>query len=393
MNSGSRKTERLGNCSKRKHLFRWFVPLWIAPFLLPMLVPLLTPVKSEAQRIFVAPEPYILMRDVPEMQDMVKAALDSIRNQVLYDQFLFRYYSREKAEFNMEMVLREKYLLGLMNGITIELKKMRKTGIPREILSKMAVFGQSPSGEVNPYQMDYDSMSLTEWYLRTRSYDRKEYHQKLMLAEGIKEDLIGQAAPDQLQRMFAYDYKLAAKSYEKGQFGVAILRFNHLLNAYPYRVVDDLLYYRAESEYGANYYLSAAATYNRLLEEFPQSQYVAESVARLFYIYPILEQYNEQKHLWDSLDEYHFDFGDVFALDNRMTEINDSLSMEEIDPLVRMNLEFARDELTGKIHDDQPLFDFASELYYNAGLGLYLGGFLDEAHEAFSCYLKCRRTT
>jgi len=343
-----------------------------------------SPFSLLAQKIYVAPEPYVLMYNVPEMQEMVKAALDSVRNQILFEQFLFHHYAREKVEFDNEMLLREKYLLGLLNGNLKELRNRRKGFISAGVIDQLTSAEDLGLDLENPHDYDLQDLSLPDCFLLTSNYDRQEYHKKLIIAEAVKAELIQNNSLDAVKRMFDYDYTLAAQAYQADDYGLAILCFNHLLTAYPYKNYDDILYYRAESEYASGYYISAAASYNRLIDEFPESVYLPDAVTRLLYIYPVLERYDAHKALWEKYKDYQFDFADIFELDARKKEIADTLNLEKLDPTRRLNLEYERDKIEVKIKEKAEYFDFASRFFYNAQLGLYLGGNYAEMHEAFT---------
>ncbi len=334
-------------------------------------------------QIYVAPDPeFLLQEDEGEAGDYLRRMSDLNQTRYMFENFREYYYYREQVQLDVEMLLREKYLLGLMTSINEELHERRRGNLSADLFRVGFTIDEQYLS-----QPQLDSTAYWSYYLyyeATSDYIRNEYHHKLIFAEAVKRRLIEDGDLESIKRMFDFDMRLAHEAYLDEDYSLAILRFNHILTTYPYSNMDDVLFFRAESEYGAGYYLTAAATYNRLINEYPETPYHVYGLSRLFYMYTQLDHFNRVYELWQANQENEFGLNVIEEFDLRWQEVSDSLDLEELADSTREYLESTLDDLEQNVPYTSEMVDQASRLYYNAGLGLYLGGYYSDAHDAFS---------
>ncbi|MDP8205993.1 MAG: hypothetical protein P9L92_04960 [Candidatus Electryonea clarkiae] len=338
---------------------------------------------SWAQNIIVAPDPENLLREDKEekvvIKELTSEQLSAQQTRWRFNNFRNYYFARRQIELDVEMLLREKYLLGLYKAINKEIKERKGIDYLFEIASY-----ESGANYAEPELPD-TMLSIADYYLVTKEYIRAEHHHKLIYTEALKAKLVQEGTGTEIKRMFDYDLRLSYKAYNKGDFPLAILILNHMLQIYPYSNMDDILFYRAEAEYGAYYFISAASSYNRLLDQYPESPYVTDALARLFYIYEEIDKFSIIKeNVWDKYGENDFGFGVIQEYDKRWEELSDSLDSDTLEKDEKKRLkQVLKAHEKGRSFTDDQVFR-ASKMYYAAGLGLFLGGYYDDAHEALS---------
>ncbi|HEB84929.1 MAG TPA: tetratricopeptide repeat protein, partial [Bacteroidetes bacterium] len=331
-----------------------------------------------AQPMIIAPDPEALLRGETTVEEVSAAELSALRTRWMFNAYRDAYYARKQTTLDREMLLRERFLLGLFKGVLREAKQRDDLDVS---LIESAPFAADtlPAPEIP----DSVYISIADYYQLTHDYVRREYEQKLVFAEAVKGRLVRDGDSSEVKRMFDYDLKLASRAYAGNDYPLAILRFNHILGVYPYHNLDDILYYRSEAQYALKHYLSAAAGYRRLLEEYPESEYRPDALARLFYIYQRLNRFSIVKELWDQYGSVDFGFDSILSYDEQWNALLDSLSAEDLSKEESKRLNEALDELEKNVPYTSEQVDQASRLYYAAGLGLYLGGYYAEAHDAF----------
>ncbi len=329
-----------------------------------------------AQQIILAPEPEVLIRGEQVVEELSAEQLSAQRTRLMLDSFRDYYYFKKQIQLDVEMLLRERYLLGLFKGVNEELQN-------REIIGSVLDLNMinSPVDYVEP-QLGDTILSVADHYLATSEYVMAEHHHKLIYAEALKAKLVEEGNPLEIKRMFDYDLRLAYKAYKEENYPLAILLFNHILLLYPYENMDDILFYRAESEYGASYYVTAAASYNRLLGTHPDTPYRLDAIARLFYIYQELDKYTIVKDIWDRYGQTAVELEPIYIYDQRWEELTDSIAMEELPKEEINRLKDALSELEGSVNFTREQVAIASKFYYAAGLGLFLGDYFADASYA-----------
>ncbi|MBZ0266122.1 hypothetical protein K8I28_15805 [bacterium] len=366
------------------HNLTWMSGKWIIGIFLLLLI---IPHSSPAQKIIVAPDPLVYMYDDPDMQDSFDAIVDSIQTLRMYEEYRDYYYYPKKYEFDKEMLLREQYLLGLYKGLSVELKK--RPGSYSLAQSLNAMSDLDTANAQNPFIFHIRQLSFADSFLVQSEQERASYNSRLVHAEALKAELVTLGTDEQIKRMFRYDMDFAVTAYSNDDYDLALLWFNHILAVFPYSQMDDIMFYRAESEYGAFYFLSAIASYIRLLDQYPDTDFTMDVYSRLFYLYPLYNQFYAHKSLWNTFTEQDTLLDDVLAMhDTRylmQEELNGRMIEDTGDTVLVTNVEISKaqkDTLTlqiervnNRLRRLEAMDAYNPELLYNAGMGLYLGGY------------------
>ncbi|MBD3166645.1 hypothetical protein GF324_08600 [bacterium] len=325
-----------------------------------------------------APDPEELLQDEEgEVQKYLEEQREKRAARWMYQDFRDYYYFREQMQLNVEMVLREKYLLGLFEGINREMKKRRGDGLSLNAFEVGFAADSSYLADIDTAGMTFESYA--DFYLKTHEQVREEHQRKLIWAEALKGRLLQDGTMAEVKRMFDFDLKLANDAYEDEEFALAVLRFEHMLSLYPYKNVDDLLFYLAESQYGAGYYLSALESYRILEEKYPESEYFVFALSRIAYVLLQLDRFDELYELWMTYKGETFGFEVIRDYDTRWLEVSDSLEIDDLPKETKKSLKDTLKHLKKNVPYDERMVDHASRWYYNIGLGLYLGEYYEEA--------------
>ncbi len=339
----------------------------------------------QSASILIAPDPDVLLRGQAEAQQLTPEQLSAQATRLMYESFRDYYYFRKQIQLDVEMLLRETYLHGVYISVNQELTKRDpssrffETGLVEEDTDS---YGEDPRPDLA------DTISIREEYLKTNDFIRAEYHHKLIYVEALKAKLVTEGTSDEVKRMFDYDLRLAYDAYDVGSdafydkdaedrllgFPLAILRLNHILELYPYSNMDDILFYRGEAEYGSDYFNTAAQTFEKLISEYPGSDYYIDALARLFFLHQRLEHYMHLGEMWTEYGSIDFGFDAIVEFDRRWDEISDSLEMEDLERAVVKQLDRELDQLDRDKPFTREDVEKSSKLYYAAGMGLYLSG-------------------
>lgn len=93
------------------------------------------------------------------------------------------------------------------------------------------------------------------------------------------------------ERMFRRELKEALRVYSNGSFELARLLLKRLVNTYPGRVLDDVLFFTGETCFALNYLDEALAEYSHIFDHYPGSEFRAKAMIKVFNIHYIYRDF------------------------------------------------------------------------------------------------------
>jgi TolA-binding protein len=129
-----------------------------------------------------------------------------------------------------------------------------------------------------------------------------DYKLRLARYEFYRQKLRKNANPVQAKRMFQRDLQQALLAYNNGDFQLARLQLQDVLDQYASSyVLDDVMYYRCESAYALNYLDEALEGYQQLAATYPNSEFTAKGLIKQVYIYYIYSDVSNQVEVFQRL--------------------------------------------------------------------------------------------
>ena len=152
-------------------------------------------------------------------------------------------------------------------------------------------------------ERSFEDSSRTRDLFEQWKYNRLlDYKVKYTEYEFLRTKLLQTATPIQERRMFQRDLRWALDTYSAGDFLLARLQLQDILDTYArYKFLDDVLYYCSESSYGLNYFDEALEGYYRLVYEYPESSFCAKALTKIIYIYYIYGEFDKLREVYEKL--------------------------------------------------------------------------------------------
>ncbi len=154
-----------------------------------------------------------------------------------------------------------------------------------------ATFGvsSSSSGQV---KKQVNNPSVFDVYKEWQKTQRIKYLVRLTDVEVLKKRLIRKSTISDLQRMFKRELAAAAEAYNFGYYELARLSFDEILKRYSdIGMLDDVLFYRSESDYFLGRYNMAKEGFDRLIQDYPSSSYAGAAYTYLITLASHYENY------------------------------------------------------------------------------------------------------
>jgi len=210
---------------------------------------------------------------IPQAQIPLDTVQDTLSR---YNSYSRLHYQIQSSEFSGEILPFEKYLNHLLQSVNYHLRSFENIDLDDEdILSSQQI-----TQEVY-YSIESD---LGNFFARKhdiwKQYQYREMYLQLDRALRIKQRLFDESDGAGKKKMFDYDLNAAVQSMGDGELEFAIKLFTHLMDFYKHTNYDDLLYYRSEAYYRLKQFASACSGFQRVMEQFPQSEYYEMSYYR-----------------------------------------------------------------------------------------------------------------
>ncbi|MBC8205158.1 MAG: hypothetical protein H8E87_06580, partial [FCB group bacterium] len=197
-----------------------------------------------------------------------------------FDQYSYIYYQNKSREYSAEIIPLEKYLQFLIKSVNYQLRTRKDIplsaveSVNSDEISHLAA-QKFDSKSLNPYAQKYEI-----W----RKYQDNEINMNIARILTIKRRIMESGSRGQKSEMFKRDIARAAGASGSGELDLAIRIFQHLIDFYDYKQIDDLYYFQAELYYNNNSLLQARQDYRKIIDDFPASKFYPGALYRLMLI-------------------------------------------------------------------------------------------------------------
>lgn len=244
----------------------------------------------------------------------------------LYQDYATQYFLDRSVQFAKDMLIDESYLAVLTESVVKEIKARNKEGtLHSSDLTNHAWASLPAFSPFDPNQ--FKDRRINKAYPAWERSQFESFFRSWIQVEEIHNQLIRSASPTQKQRMFRIEYARALQAYADEKWELAILSFDGILNAFGYRTVDDILFYRSESCLQLGYFYQAFEGYQRIISDYPESSYGENAIVRAVAILDRLRLTESLKQFcqsWESKvnastastqDLVHFKLAQIYFLD------------------------------------------------------------------------------
>ncbi|MFQ5822714.1 MAG: tetratricopeptide repeat protein [bacterium] len=149
----------------------------------------------------------------------------------------------------------------------------------------------------------YDGPTVSEIFKEWKAGQIADYKVRYTQYKIMKKNLLSNASFKERSRLLEMDLKDAFLNYIDGDYALAELQFNTILEDYGeyFKNLESVIFYRAESFYGRRLYEEAVRDYERIVNEYPNSSYLGDSLFRLMIINEKLGNINDFYKYFDIL--------------------------------------------------------------------------------------------
>ena len=219
-----------------------------------------------------------------------------------YQQYSRIYYQIKSQVYSSEAIPKEKYLQFLLHSVNYQVR--HREDIPVEALESIdstEIAKQAYTDLIS----DYDNPFARKYEI-WKTYQDRELYMSIARVLKIKRNILNISSAQEKLDMFHRDLDAAAAAAGRGELEFAIKIFNHLIDFYPYRNVDDIMYFQSELYYQNGYWIHAVDGYRKIIEYYPDSQFVPNALYRLITISYLNLDY-QQVEYWYNLYLHHQD--------------------------------------------------------------------------------------
>lgn len=204
-----------------------------------------------------------------------------------YDNYSRIFYQNLSSEFSLNSIPNEQFLTVLLNGVNKEIV-LRKNLTASDL--EMASSEQISKDAYYSIESDlgnYFARKFDIW----KQYQLRETALQIDRALRLKKKLFALGSAAEQKRMFDFDLNAAVEYMGDKENELAIRLFKHILEFYPYKNIDDVIYYLAETYYQHGRFIEAEENYNKILNSFSDSDYYQPSYYRILTLNFTSEKY------------------------------------------------------------------------------------------------------
>ena len=223
--------------------------------------------------VFIASLLYLVLPLILQAQIPLETVEDTLSR---YNSYSRLYYQIQSGEFSLEILPFEQYLNHLLKSVNYHLKSFENIDLEDEEILSSQQITQEVYYSIESDLGNYFARKHDIW----KQYQYQEMYLQLDRVLRIKQRLFDAGDKAGKKKMFEYDLNAAVKAMGEEELEFAIKLFTHLMDFYQYSNYDDLLYHRSEAYYRSKQFASAVAGFQRLMEQFPQSDYYEMSYYR-----------------------------------------------------------------------------------------------------------------
>ncbi len=202
--------------------------------------------------------------------------------------------------------------------------KMGKAPSPQALVPKnklQEVIGDEENLENVQIDVPVNIFGLFEEWKKTQEY---EFTKRLLEIKVIRNKLFKSGTLSDIQRMFNNQLRYAYISFNNYDYDLADRLLEDLITTYSkvgVKDFEDVYFYWGESNFALGRYLRAQEIYQKLLQQYPNTQYLSRTYARLIQIahelkqpQQLLEYYTRYQNIASPTDEEYFDIQFIAAL-------------------------------------------------------------------------------
>lgn len=205
--------------------------------------------------------------------------MDYKRQQIFDDAIQLLYLAEELLKLNPQANLNNNPEIA--SGISKAKKKIVNS------------FGSQSGSSTKTFNLK-DNATVFDVYKEWRRTQRIKYHVRLTDVQVMKKKLSRNATVTEFDRMFKREMQHAAQSFNFKYFELAALSFEEIFNKYQQvGMLDDVLFYMAESNYFLGRFNKAEQIYKQVVDSYPSSALIGATYKRLVEITSHFERYDE----------------------------------------------------------------------------------------------------
>ncbi len=158
-------------------------------------------------------------------------------------------------------------------------------GIQKTKSGFMESFGEDISFKKQPSTYSGKKATIFDFYNEWNRTERIKYQMRWTDIQVLKNRLLKNADSQEKLRMFKRELRQAAEMYNFGYYDLAERSFEEILKRYPSMDnLDDVLFYKGESNYILGRYNRAKEDFSKLVNNYPSSQFAPATYKRLIQI-------------------------------------------------------------------------------------------------------------
>jgi hypothetical protein len=133
---------------------------------------------------------------------------------------------------------------------------------------------------------DFKGRTISEYFKTWKAERITAYQMKFTYYRILKDNLIKTATPEERNRMLEREITDALLNYSDQNYELAEMQFQQIYNAYKgyYTNLDGVIFYSGEANFANHYYDAAQECYQKIINDYPNSQYIEQCYLRLMVI-------------------------------------------------------------------------------------------------------------
>jgi len=213
-------------------------------------------------------------------------------------------------EYLNDLLAKERFLNFLSSNVKIMISE-RGRGFKNDYDRYVAKYGKYSPILVGDYGYDGGSEGQYFNFKSKKEYDRfveylKFYNVKKQL-KSYRKSILYNSSPLDVNAFFEQEFNSATRSYKMADFATSRLQFEDIYESYkPFYKdnLDEILFLWAESSFGLRYFSEARELYQKLIEEYPNSErksLVAYKIIFMDYVYDNSTQFTSDYNKYKSV--------------------------------------------------------------------------------------------
>lgn len=156
-------------------------------------------------------------------------------------------------------------------------------------------------------QNNFKGVTISEYFDQWKAERITEYQVRSTKYAVIRDNLMKTARPEELKRMWDREIASALLNYSNENYELAEIQFEQIYSAYQayYANLDGVLFFKSEANFANQYYDAARAGYLRIIEAYPNSEYIGKAYLRLLGISYTYGLYNDFFNYYKKVNDHY----------------------------------------------------------------------------------------